>query len=69
MGQGSLECARDMITNPEDQPGPYGPNPNTQPEWCVCGLCSVVPLDIENRCCGKRKCVTSYTIFALTEKF
>ena len=44
MGQGSLECARDMITNPEDQPGPYGPNPNTQPEWCVCGLCSMVPL-------------------------
>ena len=63
MGQGSLECARDMITNPEDQPGPYGPNPNTQPEWCVCGVCRVMPLDIENKCCGKRKCVTSYTIF------
>ena len=63
MGQGSLECASDMITNPEDQPGPYGPNPNTQPEWCVCGVCRVMPLDIENKCCGKRKCVTSYTIF------
>ena len=63
MGQGSLECARDMITNPEDQPGPYGPNSNTQPEWCGCDVCTVMPLDIENKCCGKRKCVTSYTIF------
>ena len=63
IGQGSLECARDMIINLEDQPGPYTLNPNSQREWCVCGVCRVMPLDIENKCCGKRKCVTSYTMF------
>lgn len=29
------------------------------PEWCKCGNCCTMPQTIENKCCGRKKCVTN----------
>ena len=31
--------------------------------WCKCGLCVIMPQEIENKCCGQKKCVTTHTRF------
>ena len=28
------------------------------PEWCKCSYCRTMPQDIENKCCGRRNCVS-----------
>jgi len=28
------------------------------PDWCKCNDCTQMPQEIENRCCGRRNCVT-----------
>ena len=33
------------------------------PEWCKCGNCRIMSLEIENICCKKRKCVTENARF------
>ena len=38
-----------------------GPSPGTNMPWCKCGICQVMPQEIENKCCGKRGCVTNHT--------
>ena len=40
-----------------------GPSPGTNLPWCKCGICQVIPQKIENKCCGKRGCVTNHTRF------
>ena len=40
-----------------------GPSPDTNLPWCKCGICQVMPQEIENKCCGKRGCVTNRTRF------
>lgn len=41
------------------------PGPSTGPSihWCKCGVCQIMPQEIENKCCGQRKCVTTHTRF------
>ena len=43
----------------------YDPEPpiSDNPEWCVCGICRPMQTPDENKCCGKRRCVTSYELF------
>ena len=41
------------------EPGPSSPD-TSAPSWCKCGVCTVMPQDIENKCCGQRSCVTTH---------
>lgn len=34
------------------------PHSEPIPDWCKCRLCQPMPQEIENKCCGLRKCVT-----------
>lgn len=45
--------------SPEPGPSPAG----SSPSWCKCGVCAIMPQDIENKCCGQRRCVTTHTRF------
>ena len=31
--------------------------------WCVCGVCCEMPTEDENKCCGRRTCIT-YQLFS-----
>ncbi len=60
-GEGSLEYVQDLITVIE--------NPHAEierpfsPPWCKCGVCIDMGNDDENKCCGRRVCITSYVMF------
>lgn len=40
-----------------------GPSTDTSLPWCKCGVCQVMPQEIENKCCGNRRCATTHTRF------
>ena len=44
-------------------PDPQTPDGSASPPWCKCSKCRVTPQDIENRCCGQRRCVTTHARF------
>ena len=60
-GEGSLEFVRELlqvIQNPDaelDRP--------TMAPWCKCGVCVDMGEPEENKCCGRKVCVTSYYMF------
>ena len=44
---------------------PEPPSPlDTSLPWCKCGVCTVMPREIEIKCCGQRKCVTTFARFS-----
>ena len=45
------------------QPDPETPHEGVSPQWCKCDRCRVMPQEVENKCCGQRRCVTSHTRF------
>ena len=55
----------------EQPSGASGVAPNPEPysdrltslSWCKCGVCAVMPQEIENKCCGQRRCVTTFARF------
>ena len=47
-------------SSPESGPSS---GPSSALPWCKCGVCVVMPQEIENKCCGQRRCVTSHTRF------
>lgn len=60
-GRGSIEFAKNMLTEGDPEPSP--PEPENAGPWCVCGVCRRMPTEEENVCCKKRTCVTSYIMF------
>ena len=65
-GRGSLDYAKNIHAEISDsaEPDPGPPDrDNDVPEWCDCSVCRPMPLDMENVCCRKRTCVTSYAMY------
>lgn len=61
-GSGSLDCANHLIEAEEDGE----PQPNSEevwPDWCICSVCRDMGHKEENKCCRKRRCITSYELF------
>ncbi len=48
------------ISGASPEPGPTSVN---HLPWCECGVCQTMPLEIENKCCGQWRCVTTHTRF------
>ena len=46
--------------SPEQGPSSTG---TSVPSWCKSGVCTFMPQDIENKCCGQGRCVTTHTRF------
>ena len=40
------------------EPGPT--SDGSSPSWSKCGVCTFMPQDVENRCCGQWRCITTY---------
>ena len=55
-----MEQTPTAAASPEQ--GPSSPG-SSGPSWCKCGVCTLMPQDIENKCCGQRRCVTTHTRF------
>jgi len=55
----SAEQTSVEVSNPE--PGSFGGT--TSIPWCKCGVCQIMPQEVENKCCGQRRCVTTHTRF------
>lgn len=53
------------LTSPAAASNETGPPSagSSSPSWCKCGVCTFMPQDIENKCCGQRRCVTMHTRF------
>lgn len=54
-----LACSSNAGT-PDPAPSPS----NNAIPWCKCGVCQIMPQEIENKCCGFRHCVTTHTWFS-----
>eukprot|EP00112_Aurelia_sp_Birch-Aquarium-sp1_P015922 Seg3567.1 transcript_id=Seg3567.1/GoldUCD/mRNA.D3Y31 product="P2X purinoceptor 7" protein_id=Seg3567.1/GoldUCD/D3Y31 len=60
-GEGSLDFVRELlqvIQNPDAEL-----NRPTMASWCKCGVCVDMGKQEENKCCGRKVCVTSYYMF------
>ena len=62
IGRESLEYSRQLGNSEAPEPDrPMGENGS--PDWCVCNVCVDLANEEENKCCGKRSCVTSCEMF------
>lgn len=60
LGSGSEQTV--VAIPPTQDPEPHSSSTAPLP-WCKCNECVIMPLEIENKCCGRRRCVTSYSRF------
>lgn len=56
----STSTKQTCVQAPDPEPGPSS---DSRLPWCKCGICQVMPQEIENKCCGQRRCVTNHTLF------
>ena len=56
--QGSRDTAPSSLDPSQDSNLPAG-----VPDWCKCGLCRPMPQEVENKCCGQKKCITQSSRF------
>ncbi len=58
-GVGSLEFIQSIIkaNEPAEDPRDRNGSENT-PDWFRCAKCQEMPREIENKCCGKKNCIT-----------
>ena len=49
--------------NDSAEPDPVPDRDASAPEWCDCSVCRPMPLHVENVCCRKRTCVTSFAMY------
>ena len=45
--------------DPKGSGGSQPPHSEPTPDWCKCGHCQPMSQEIENKCCGLRKCITT----------
>jgi len=62
-GRGSLDFARRLLADDNDNDTQPGPVNNAVPRWCICGNCIQMPTPEENKCCQRMECITSYELF------
>lgn len=62
-GRGGIPLAQALLernpSNPDEPPHPH----YVRPPWCKCEHCVIMDTDEENKCCGKRRCITTYRHF------
>ncbi|XP_078384476.1 uncharacterized protein LOC144666909 isoform X2 [Oculina patagonica] len=54
------EPVQTPVSGASPEPGPSSVN---HLPWCKCGVCQIMPQEVENKCCGQRRCVTTHTRF------
>ncbi len=54
----------EQLTSLERTPGLKTPSGSSTIPWCKCGMCQIIPQDIENKCCSQRRCVTIHSRFS-----
>ena len=52
------------VSGPEPDPQTPDGSAPPPPPWCKCSKCRIMLQDIENKCCGQRRCVTTHARFA-----
>ena len=62
-GHGGVSLAKSILKATPEEPQP--PEPNQNPDWCICNNCRPMPSLIENVCCRRRQCITRYDVFQL----
>ena len=63
-GHGGVALAKSMMDSSNHGPGQPGNPPSDESvPWCVCNNCREMDTAIENVCCNKTPCVTSYESF------
>ena len=63
VGRGSLDYAQKLLSDGDSNPAPPM-HIHTRPSWCRCNICKPMATPEENKCCGKKTCITSYALFS-----
>ena len=58
----ATELTRTATAAASPEPGP-SPAGSSLPSWCKCGVCTIMPQEVENKCCEQRRRVTMYARF------